>query len=173
MGVRRLLNVSPDLPDKEREELITQFDSKMRFSGYNKKFRWNVLDLAYSIYEGKLKDAEDGVRPLYRRREFNREEREKKNMSGRETWYRGNKLAPNLAPLKVDPTPGGKMFSEMEKVIKDFSNTHGIKLVERGGRKIATTVKSNRLGSGEYGREKCSFCAGEKDGLPKRHGTYL
>jgi hypothetical protein len=172
-GVRRLLNVSPDLPDSVREEVMTEFDVKMRFSGYNKKFRWNVLDSAYSIYEGKLKDAEDDVRPLYRRREYKREERERKKMNGRETWYRGSESAPNLAPLIVDPTPGGKMFAEMQKVIKDFSNTHGmgVKLVERGGRKLATTVKSNPLGSAECGREKCSICAGEKPGKCSKPGA--
>jgi hypothetical protein len=172
-GVRRLLNVSPDLPDTIRTEVMSRFDVKMRFSGYNKRFRWNVLNSAYSIYESKLKEQTDGVRPLYRRREYQRSVREKKKVGEKEIWYRGDRESPNLAPLIIDPTPGGVMYKEMEKVIKDFSKTHkmAIKLVERGGRKLDSHVKSNPLGEKECGREKCSICQGEKPGQCSKPGA--
>jgi hypothetical protein len=65
-GVQILLNVSPDLPDAERQRVMTEYDPKMPFSGYSRNFRWNAIDATYSIYMDKLQEHEDGTRPLYR-----------------------------------------------------------------------------------------------------------
>jgi hypothetical protein len=54
-GVRRLLNVSPNLPDSERGRVMTEYDRKLRFSGYKKPFRWNIINAAYGIYTEKVR----------------------------------------------------------------------------------------------------------------------
>jgi hypothetical protein len=172
-GVRRLLNVSPDLPEEERQRVMTEYDIKMRFSGYSRNFRWNAIDSAYSIYLDKLKQQEDGIRPLYRHREYQRAAREKQKTKGKDNWYKGDELSPNMAPLIVDPTPGGNLLKEMQKVCSEFKQTHGIgiRLVERGGQRIASGVKSNPLGEKSCGREKCPICRGERPGRCDRPGV--
>jgi hypothetical protein len=171
-GVRRLLNVSPDLPDQERIDVMEAFDLKMRYSGYVRKYRWNIIESAFAIYETKVSEDQNGIRPLYRHREFKREEREKKKARSRETWYQGEENAPNMAPLIVDPTPNGTMYNEMLQVCKEFKATHkiGIKVVQRGGQKLSRAIKSNPLGSAGCLREKCSVCKGKKKGKCDKPG---
>jgi hypothetical protein len=172
-GVRRLLNVSPDLPDEERQRVMKEYDLKMRYSGYSRNFRWNAIDAAYSIYTDKLKKHTEGTRPLYRHREFERINRENRKTKSKETWYRGDELNPNSAPLIVDPTPGGILVKEMQKVCREFKETHGIGIiiVERGVRKIATNVRSNPLGDKGCSRDKCPVCRGERPGQCDRPGV--
>lgn len=74
--VRRLLNVSRNLPDSERARVKSDFDKKMRFSGYKRPLRWNILTSAYKIYEDKVRQDLTGEPPLYRHREFKRQDRE-------------------------------------------------------------------------------------------------
>jgi hypothetical protein len=142
-GVRRLLCVSPDLSENVRARVMTEFDPKMRHSGYLKGFRWNILQSAYLIYDEKVKQSTEGVRPLYKPREYRREEREKVKAASRLTWYRGKGDIPNKAPLIIDPTPTGQMAVDMQNVIKDFKHVHGIgiKMVERGGEETAVSSK--------------------------------
>jgi hypothetical protein len=59
--VRRLLNVSPTLPDSERVHVITSYDEKIRYCGYKKGFRWNVIDTAYKIYNEKVEQSKAGT----------------------------------------------------------------------------------------------------------------
>jgi hypothetical protein len=101
-----------------------------------------------------------------------RAEREKKKAKSRETWYRGEENAPNMAPLIVDPTPGGIMYKEMLQVCQEFKATHkiGIKVVQRGGLKLKSAIKSNPLGSAGCMREKCSICKGKKKGKCDKPG---
>jgi hypothetical protein len=171
-GVRRLLNISPELPDDERRDVMEKFDLKMRYSGYLKKYRWNIIESAFAIYENKVKEDREGTRPLYRHREYRRAERERKKASSRESWYKGEETNPNMAPLIVDPTPGGTMYNEMLKVCEDFKATHkiGIRVVQRGGSKLTSHIKSNPLGSAGCLRDSCSICRGERKGKCDKPG---
>jgi hypothetical protein len=71
-----------------------------------------------------------------------------------------------MAPLIVDPTPSGKMYSEMLDVCREFKATHkiGVRVVQRGGTKLTSAIKSNPLGSEGCLRDKCAICRGDKKG---------
>jgi hypothetical protein len=103
---------------------------------------------------------------LYRHREYLRRDREKKRTGTRETWYRGSKENKDLAPLIIDPTPDGMMAKEMTQVIKLFKQTHGmgVKLMERGGRRLSSEVKSDPLGGKDCKRGECPICKGDMPG---------
>lgn len=165
-GVRRLMNVSPEYEEEERTRVMTEFDLKLRYSGYKKKFRFEVIEAAYGIYNKKLAQEEDGTRPLYRHREWNRANRELQKTVKRENWYKGEGPTPNMAPLILDPTPSGKLVEEIKAICKEFDKTHniGIKIMERGGRKMTAEVKSDPLGDKLCRREKCTICKGNKPG---------
>jgi hypothetical protein len=59
------------------------------------------------------------------------------------------------------------MSEEIRKICKDFNSIHnmGIKVLERGGRKLSMDVKSNPLGDKNCRRPKCEICKGEKPGM--------
>jgi hypothetical protein len=163
-GVRRLLNTSRNSPVERRRDIMEQWDRKMRYSGYNMKFRTKTIETAINIYKDKLiEDAKDGGKPLYRGREWNRVERDRVKEAKTKDWYRGTQPVPNLAPLILDPTSEGTMKTEMLKICTQFKETHkiGILIMERGGQKSASDIRSDPLGTKLCARPNCPICREE------------
>jgi hypothetical protein len=92
-----------------------------------------------------------------------REERDKEKETKAANWYKGQGTVPNLAPLILDPTEGGKMKEEMTKICELFRETHniGILVQERGGTKSSMDVRSDPLGSRLCKRDNCPICRTE------------
>ena len=72
MCLRVLLNNSDHLPEQRKKERVEFFLRRMQASGYNRKFRYEVLKSAISAYN-KLR--EDNGRLLYRGKEYNTPQR--------------------------------------------------------------------------------------------------
>ena len=49
---------------------------KLKNSGYNEKYLKEILDSACKGFEKMLEDDKKGVKPLFRNREWNKDERE-------------------------------------------------------------------------------------------------
>ena len=49
---------------------------KLKNSGYNQKFRTEILDSGLHAYQKMLEDDTNGVKPLYGSREWNKVERQ-------------------------------------------------------------------------------------------------
>jgi hypothetical protein len=163
-GVRRLLNTSRNSPTTVRRDVMERWDLKLRYSGYKYRFRELVITTALNIYKDKLlEDAKEGGKPLYRKREWRREERAREKETKARAWYKGQGEVANLAPLILDPTEGNQMKQEMMKICSLFKETHkiGILVQERGGLRSTSDVKSNPLGSRLCARENCPICRAE------------
>ena len=76
-GLRILLNFSRDLPWKNKTKHLDNLSLRMQYSGYQKKFRYEVINSAYKAYKTLLGKETAGERPLYRDREWNKIERRK------------------------------------------------------------------------------------------------
>ena len=50
-------------------EIKNQLFKKMKNSGYNEKFRQEVMKISVNGYEKILEDGENGVKPVYRNKE--------------------------------------------------------------------------------------------------------
>jgi hypothetical protein len=163
-GVRRLLNTSTNSSRKVRKEILEKWDLKLRYSGYSFGFREAVISAALGIYKSKLiEDKKEGGRPLYRDADYKKEERRREKEKKAVTWYRGKEDIPNLAPLIVDPTEGGQLRKEMSRICNLFKETHniGVLLMERGGQRSGTDIRSNPLGSRLCKRGNCPICREE------------
>jgi hypothetical protein len=163
-GVRRMLNTSRNSSVMVRKEIMEKWDLKLRYSGYSYKFREAVISAALGIYKCKLmEDSKEGGRPLYRNAEYKKEERRKEKEKKSVTWYRGKGEVPNLAPLIVDPTEGGQLKKELARICNLFKETHniGVLLMERGGQKSSSDIRSNPLGTKLCKRENCPICREE------------
>ena len=110
-----------------------------------------------------------GKRPLYRPKNWKREERRKEAQKKRTDWYNKNKYE---SILFIPPTPASSLKAEIEKEIKK-SNIK-IKVVEKSGTSIKrSTQKSDPFGKAKCANEKCWICQAEKGGNCRAPGvTY-
>ena len=83
-----LLNTSRQLPWEVVADTLSEFSHRMLVSGYNSKFRLEVIQAAVVGYERKVARAESGGPPLYRPRDYQPEERRKKKLMSKTSWYR-------------------------------------------------------------------------------------
>ena len=86
--LRILLNCSKDLPWERVAEFASDFMLRMQFSGYSSSFRYQVLNSAFAAYDRVLSRDADGTRPMYRPKEWNREERLKLKKGKKVNWYK-------------------------------------------------------------------------------------
>ena len=64
--LRVLLNCSPLLPWANVVEKVEEMVLRMQYLGYNKKFRYEVVDSAVKSYRAKQKAERKGERPMHR-----------------------------------------------------------------------------------------------------------
>ena len=85
--LRIILRCSPDLPWEQVKNHVEMFMARMQFSGYNKKFRAEVLNSALKAYtEIKRKDIQ-GEQPLYRPKQWKQKERKEQRRNKKNNWY--------------------------------------------------------------------------------------
>ena len=105
--VRVMRNVSRKCPVDERNEKIQTFIKRMHFSGYSKKEQVQVYQKAKQRYSDMLTKNDQGIQPMYRGRDWNREERQRSKSEKRRNWFKkGNN---SEAVLFVDATPNEEL----------------------------------------------------------------
>ena len=98
--LRRILNCSPQLEwSTEIAPVLTEYMRRMMISGYSQKYRIDTLTRALRIHDKMKKEDSDGVRPLYRPKDWNVVTRRKENTRKKYEWStKGGHIAPILAP---------------------------------------------------------------------------
>ena len=137
--LRRLLNTKNELGENVRKEHLNNFMLKLKNSGYSTKFRTEILDSALLAYEKILSADKAGTRPIYRDRDWNKEERDIKKNNRKVNWYKtGNKEMEYKSVLFVPITKGGKLLKEMKKREEEINRNSDerIKIIEGGGLKM-------------------------------------
>ena len=76
-GLRRLLNTKIELGPDVQKKHLDKFMLALKNSGYNYKFRKEVLDSTLKAYKKIIEDDKNGIKPIYRSRDWNLEERQK------------------------------------------------------------------------------------------------
>ena len=87
--IRVLRNCSRHLPWKEVCTHVETYCSRMQFSGYDKRFRTQVVQSALSAYDKMLEKDAKGEEPLYRPRDWKRVERAKCRRAKKGEWFKG------------------------------------------------------------------------------------
>ena len=91
----RLRNTKLELGNEVRNEHLNTFMIKMKNSGYNKKYRIQILDSALKAFDKMVEEDKKGNKPLYRNRNWNRENRLQTKESKRNNWYKDGMNAEN------------------------------------------------------------------------------
>jgi hypothetical protein len=158
--LRRLRNTKVELGEKCRNRHLNNFMVKLKNSGYNEKFRLEILDSALKAFEKMLEEDRKGIKPLYRTREWNKEEREAMKKDKKHNWYNNEKKTKikYKSVLFVPPTPGGVLTKELKKREAEINRfeSNRIKIVEKGGENIESILSKKD----PFRKESCSkdFC---------------
>ena len=162
-GLRRLRNTKLELGKSAQVTHLNNYMLKLKRSGYSQKFRTEIVDSAMKAYEKMIEEDKNGTKPLYRSREWNREERNKKKKENKTNWYKNPKVE-FKSVLFVPVTKGGRLAKEMQ-IREEELNKHSkerIKIVEGGGIKMSNIlVEKNPFPSEKCERKKCVICSSD------------
>ena len=75
--LRRLCNTKIELGPEVRNRHLNEFMLKLKNSGYNQKFRMEILDSSLKAFQKMIDDDKNNVKTMYKSREWNAEERNK------------------------------------------------------------------------------------------------
>ena len=167
--LRVLLNCSPLLPWASVVGKVQEMVLRMQYSGYNKKFRYEVVDSAVKAYRARQEAELKGERPMHRLKGWKRDERGVEKTGKRDDWY---KRGGDEAVIFMPATPG----SQLQKKYQSEIRNQGYKI--KVGKKTGTTLKkvlqkSNPFKQQRCGRKNCLVCKQAGRGPCNAHGvTY-
>ena len=152
-GVMR--NVSTACTDQERRDKVRHYMARMQYSGYEMEDRVKVYRAAKRRYDEMIRRDREGTEPLYRGKEWNKDERAKEKERKKRTWFKGDG---SDAVFFVDATPASTLA---ERCREEFRKAGlKVKVVERSGGSIKNKlVKSNPFKKLGCGRASCAVCA--------------
>merc|ERR1711954_524120 len=105
---RRLHNTKLEIHNVEIIGIMNKFMTELKMSGYSHHDRYEILKSGYNHYNKlRLKEA-SGVRPFYRKSNFQKLKRKQKKCVKKLNWYKngnGNKFS---SVFFVPSTPGSR-----------------------------------------------------------------
>ena len=161
--LRRLRNTKIELGKDVQVFHLNNYMLKLKHSGYSAKYRAEILDSSFKAFEKMVEDNRNGVKPLYRSREWNREERNKLKQEKKVNWYKktGKNKIEYKTVLFVPVTKDGKLAKEMKKREEEINkySEERIKIVEDGGIKLKNMlVNKNPFTKTKCEQRKCALC---------------
>ena len=160
-GLRRLRNTAIPLGEEVQNGHLSNFMLKLKKSGYDKKFRIEILKSVKSAYKKMVEADEQGEIPLYRSSEWKKANPRKLRNKSRIDWW--NKKGPikYSTVLFVPPTPGSALCKKMQAVEKsiNMNSSSRIKVVEKGGKKLKDIlVQANPYKPNPCEKKICPVC---------------
>ena len=126
--LRILLHCSRYLTWDVVREHINKFMKKLQYSGYSQTFRYNVYNSAKKAFQTMEEKENLGIRPINRKKEWRRDEREQQKLMKKRMWYKNGGFD---SVLFVPSTPNGELKNAYQKEIA--KSGHRIKVVEKSG----------------------------------------
>jgi hypothetical protein len=137
--LRRLRNTKRELGPETQRKHLSQFMLKLKNSGYNKKFRLDILDSALNAFQKMVENNKNGIKPMYRNRNWNSKERQESKLNKKSNWWNNPKSKIQYTSvLFVTPTPGGVLAKDLRirEAELNKNNQERIKIEEKGGLKM-------------------------------------
>ena len=154
-ALRRLRNTSKRLGEDVQNKHLSDFMLKLKESGYDSKFRAEVIQSAKSAYSMQLENDRKGVKPLYREKHQIIADKKSKNQT-KANWWKKKGGEKYKSVLFVPPTPGAKLAKLIQareaQLNSDCENR--IKVVEGKGAKL----KDFLIRKNPFGTQECQKC---------------
>ena len=157
--LRRMKNVSRELPHDELDKVLLEYMTELRHGGYPHSFRANVLQSAAAGYAKMWKLEASGSGHVNRPKHVTQSKRRAMRLAGNQTWYDGSRRCqtekPKTKPVQRLPKPQQKSVnqptesvlflpytpqSRLKKKIQDLEKelngnrkTGKVRIVERAG----------------------------------------
>ena len=152
--LRIMLHCSKYLAKETTNRHLNNVMKKMQYSGYKKSFRYDVTKSAMQAYRLIKEKAENGLRPINRPKDWQRDERIEEKQKKKLTWYKQGGFE---SVMFVPTTPGAKLRKMYEHAIRKSGIR--IKVVERTGRTLKSQLqRSNPFRQRQCGRSDCFVC---------------
>ena len=161
--LRRLRNTKLELGEDIKVKHLNEFILKLKNSGYPTKYRTEILESALVAYDKMVEADKDETKPLFRDRNWNREQRNDEKINRKVNWYKsGGNGIENKSILFVPVTKGGTLAKELKKREEEINKNskERIKIVEGGGTKMKDIlVVKNPFPSTTCEKKKCLLCS--------------
>ena len=135
--LRVMLRCSPNLEWSKVTRHLNDMMKRLQFSGYGQVYRAQLLKSALSAYDSIVRKDAEGIEPMYRPREWNKESREKEKRAKKENWFKEGGAE---TVIFVPNTPGSELKKRYMKAIKN-SDVKTVKVVEGTGRSIKNMLQ--------------------------------
>ena len=137
--LRIIMRCSPELPWHVKKTHIEEYSLRMQYSGYQEKFRSEIVRSAINAYLKIKRQVRKGKRPLYRTKEWRKKDRAKEKRKKKSTWYRKNEEYKSV--LFVQPTKYSTLKRKYEEIIK--KSKCKIKVIERAGVSVSQKLQKS------------------------------
>ena len=136
--LRIILRCSPRLSWHIIAGHINSYMMRMQYSGYNQKFRAQIVRSALAAYNTiKVKD-EKGEKPMYRHKSWQRVIRKEEIRNKKNNWYKSGGCE---SVIFVPATPGSTLKKKFESEINKTNIK--IKVVERSGKTVKSLLQKS------------------------------
>ena len=137
--IRILRNNHRNIDMRLHNGTITNYMKVLRNSGYDEEYRSEIMISGHKGFEIQVIQHALGKKPLYRPREWRKDEREKEKQWKKDNWYK--KSGEYNQFLMIPQTPHSELKKELEKQIRPYNKETKIKVVERPGPKLQDVLK--------------------------------
>ena len=169
--LRVMLRCSPLLEWSRVTEHLNGMMRRLQFSGYDQRFRAQVLKSAFTAYDNIKQEDAEGVRPMYRPKDWDRKGREEMKMRKRESWFREGGAE---TVIFVPNTPGSELKKRYEEEVG--KSQVKVKIVESAGRSIKSMLqRSDPSGASDCQppqKDECPVCLSGYRACRKEGVTY-
>ena len=163
---RRLHNTKKEISWSVKTDILNKFMSELKASGYSQKDRQEILKSGVNRYNKLRGQEEEGTRPFFRNKHFEKEKRRNLKEAKKGSWFRkkDNKFT---SVFFVAPTPNSILMKMLQKTEDKFKvgDSDRIKFVETSGRKYLDFFKSSNVSTARCETsENCLVCENSKSG---------
>ena len=162
--VRIRRNIRPGLPWDVTVKHLDNFCERMKASGYNQNYRFQVLKSGVEGFDKMLEVERSGGRPINRPRSWGEDERQKKKELQSKVWFRAGGFD---VPLFVPHTPKGELAKRIRELEAENRQGRSIrfKIIEKSGISLEQKLRRSNPWSGEKcGRPTCFPCRTDDGG---------
>ena len=159
-----MLNTSRELGEEAKIRVMNKYMMKLKISGYDHKMREEVLRSIENGWKKILSKDEKGERPLYRNKNYKKEEKAEEKENKKKNWFKGKGGKQHNSVIFIPATPNSILKKEVEKIA--IRTGIKVKVVEKAGEKMVDYLKrfdkTNK--PTKCMEEDCMVCIAEKGG---------
>ena len=162
-GLRIMRNCDQSTSRMERQNELTKFANRMRVSGYNERFRHDMVKGVIERWDRVEQEVREGERVMYRNRKEIKDHKVQSGGRSSSTWFMKGGVSGTVS------VPITKNSALKESLTREISSLKGpddgtTKVIERGGENITaglSNMNPNRLPGCTFSSSECIVKEGQ------------